>query len=289
MRYAEPDALSEQDIRHVYNPAQRSQLAKKLQQVKDQHSLRCSFLLRLHIADTMKDINAIYFPHNMDFRGRVYPIPPHMNHIGSDLSRGLLEFSKGVRLGRRGLTWLKVQFANTWGKDKAQIPEKIKFAEESLDLIKATASEPFKHQQWAENEDCWQSLAACFEIQAALAERSPEDYVSHLHVHQDGSCNGLQHYAALGRDVEGGRQVNLVPADRPGDVYTEVARLVDDKIQAILEGSADDPDYRVAGLVKGHVKRKTIKQTVMTSVYGVTFIGARKQIERQVKDQSFLD
>ena len=36
----------------------------------------------------------------MDFRGRVYPIPPHLNHIGSDICRGLLLFSKGVRLGK---------------------------------------------------------------------------------------------------------------------------------------------------------------------------------------------
>jgi DNA-directed RNA polymerase len=32
-----------------------------------------------------------------------------------------------------------------------------------------------------------------------------------MHIHQDGSCNGLQHYAALGRDIEGANQVNLAP------------------------------------------------------------------------------
>lgn len=37
-----------------------------------------------------------------------------------------------------------------------------------------------------------------------------------------------------------------------------------------------------------HIKRKTIKQTVMTSVYGVTFVGARQQISRQLRDQNFL-
>jgi len=37
-----------------------------------------------------------------------------------------------------------------------------------------------------------------------------------------------------------------------------------------------------------NIKRKTIKQTVMTSVYGVTLIGAREQIHRQIKDQAFL-
>jgi DNA-directed RNA polymerase len=41
--------------------------------------------------------------------------------------------------------------------------------------------------------------------------------------------------------------------------------------------------------LKGKIKRKTVKQTVMTSVYGVTFIGARMQIYRQLKEQNFLD
>lgn len=38
----------------------------------------------------------------------------------------------------------------------------------------------------------------------------------------------------------------------------------------------------------GNIKRKTIKQTVMTSVYGVTFIGAREQIYKQLQNQDFM-
>ena len=41
----------------------------------------------------------IYFPHNMDFRGRCYPIPSSLNHMGSDLCRGVLQFSNGKPLG----------------------------------------------------------------------------------------------------------------------------------------------------------------------------------------------
>ena len=37
------------------------------------------------------------------------------------------------------------------------------------------------------------------------------------------------------------------------------------------------------------MSRKVIKQTVMTSVYGVTFIGARKQIQRQLKDKRLYE
>ena len=67
----------------------------------------------------------------------------------------------------------------------------------------------------------WETLAACMELRDALAHPDgPENYPSCLPVHQDGSCNGLQHYAALGRDVEGAKLVNLIEVgDKPADVY----------------------------------------------------------------------
>lgn len=40
---------------------------------------------------------------------------------------------------------------------------------------------------------------------------------------------------------------------------------------------------KAAQFVDGLVSRKVVKQTVMTSVYGVTFIGARKQIQARLK------
>ena len=39
----------------------------------------------------------------------------------------------------------------------------------------------------------------------------------------DGTCNGYQHLSAMGRDPIGGSATNLVPADRPEDIYQEVA------------------------------------------------------------------
>ena len=51
---------------------------------------------------------------------------------------------------------------------------------------------------------------------------------------QDGSCNGLQHYAALGRDKGGAEAVNLAPFDKPQDVYSDVL------IQVMLDKSMLD-------------------------------------------------
>ena len=106
-------------------------------------------------------------------------------------------------------------------------------------------------------------------------------------MHQDGSCNGLQHYAALGRDVEGAYQVNLGPAEKPSDIYTHVSKMVHRMVEEDLKGEPAE-HHTMARKLLGNIKRKTIKQTVMTSVYGVTFIGAREQIYKQLQNQDFM-
>eukprot|EP00173_Palmaria_palmata_P005218 Plantae.Rhodophyta-Palmaria_palmata.ctg8798.p1 GENE.Plantae.Rhodophyta-Palmaria_palmata.ctg8798~~Plantae.Rhodophyta-Palmaria_palmata.ctg8798.p1 ORF type:complete len:346 (+),score=55.96 Plantae.Rhodophyta-Palmaria_palmata.ctg8798:118-1038(+) len=102
---------------------------------------------------------------------------------------------------------------------------------------------------------------------------------STLPVAMDGSCNGLQHYAALGRDASGGLKVNLVPSDRPQDVYTGVAELVQKRV--LDEAAAGNVH---AQRLVGRVDRKLVKQTVMTSVYGVTLVGARLQLLGRLRD-----
>ena len=79
--------------------------------------------------------------------------------------------------------------------------------------------------------------------------------------------------------MEGAKQVNLEPADKPQDVYTGVAELV--KAQVKEDAGKG---HAIAKLVDGHITRKVVKQSVMTNVYGVTFIGARLQIEKQLED-----
>ena len=61
------------------------------------------------IAREFKDEPALYFPHNLDFRGRAYPMHGNLNHLGSDVSRGMLQFAEARPLGERGLYWLHVQ------------------------------------------------------------------------------------------------------------------------------------------------------------------------------------
>ena len=118
------------------------------------------------------------------------------------------------------------------------------------------------------------------ELRSALESPDPHAYESSFPVHQDGTCNGLQHYAALGGDTQGAKQVNLGATERPSDVYTYVAAMVQEKIK---EDAVKEVKHAV--MLDGKITRKVVKQTVMTTVYGVTFIGARDQIERQLKER----
>ncbi|GMH34103.1 hypothetical protein BSKO_01937 [Bryopsis sp. KO-2023] len=250
-------------------------------------SLRSDFTLKLGVAEKFKEEERFYFPHNVDFRGRAYPIPPHLNHLGSDVSRGMLKFADPRPLGPHGLNWLYIQIANLYGGGADKLPEaeRKQFGQEHLEQILDSANSPLDGFRWWMNADePWQLLATCKEIRDALNSDDPENFPSCMHVHQDGSCNGLQHYAALGRDSKGGMAVNLLPAEAPQDVYTGIAKIVAAKVDREAEMGHD-----VALKLMGHVDRKLVKQTVMTSVYGVTFIGAREQIANRLRERGWDD
>ncbi|KZV89471.1 DNA/RNA polymerase [Exidia glandulosa HHB12029] len=247
------------------------------------HSDRCSVNYKLEIARAFIG-ETFYLPHNMDFRGRAYPVPPHLNHMGDDLSRALLTFAEYRPLGETGIRWLKIHLSNLHGFDKASFDDRVAFTEKHMEDVYDSADNPLTGNGWWQTaEDPWQCLACCKELTNALRSPDPLAYESCLPVHQDGTCNGLQHYAALGGDLIGAQQVNLDVGERPADVYSFVANMVDQEIAKDVEKG-----NIYAKMAQGKISRKIVKQTVMTTVYGVTYIGARDQILRQIRDRRDL-
>lgn len=114
------------------------------------------------------------------------------------------------------------------------------FADQIIDKILDAADNPLTgNMWWAESEEPWQTLACCMEIADAIRSPDPEKYRSHFPVHQDGSCNGLQHYAALGRDSAGAHSVNLTPSPVPQDVYSAVVALVEQQRERDAESGVE--------------------------------------------------
>jgi DNA-directed RNA polymerase len=254
---------------------------RKIRQLNsDLNSLRCDTTYKLSVAETLLHMD-FYLPHNVDFRGRAYPIPPHLNQLGSDMCRGLLLFKEKKPLGRTGLRWLKIHLANLYGLNKVPFDARVNFVDKNMEKIFDSADRPLDGDQWwVGADDPWQCLATSIEIAKALRSPNPEEDLACLPVPQDGSCNGLQQYAALGGDEIGGRKVNLVPSDAPQDVYSGVATVVAKRVhEDAIAG------HELGKLLDGKLDRKVVKQTVMTSVYGVTYIGARLQIHNALSDK----
>ncbi|KFP71865.1 hypothetical protein N310_12262, partial [Acanthisitta chloris] len=238
----------------------------------EMHSLRMDALYKLSIANYVRD-KVFWFPHNMDFRGRTYPCPPYFNHLGSDATRAILLFAEGRPLGPKGLDWLKIHLINLTGlKKKNDLQERLEYANEIMEEILDSADRPLTGRKWwMDTDEPWQVLACCMEIAKASRSPDPAAYISHFPVHQDGSCNGLQHYAALGRDLIGAVSVNLMPSSVPQDVYSAVAQQVEEFRQKDAERG-----LKIAQVLQGFISRKVVKQTVMTVVYGV--------IEKRLKE-----
>lgn len=98
--------------------------------------------LKIFLCSQFRD-KIFWLPHNMDFRGRVYPIPPHLNHLGSDLARSLLVFALGKPLGPNGFDWLKIHTINLTGfKKRDPVSERLKYANENMDNILDSAENP---------------------------------------------------------------------------------------------------------------------------------------------------
>ncbi|KAK7816819.1 dna-directed rna polymerase 1 [Quercus suber] len=263
----EPDTEDETEIRKW---KWKVKAAKK--ENSERHSQRCDIELKLAVARKMKDEEGFYYPHNLDFRGRAYPMHPYLNHLGSDLCRGILEFAEGRPLGKAGLRWLKIHLANLYagGVDKLSYEGRIAFAENHLDDIFDSADRPLEGKRWwLGAEDPFQCLAACINLSEALRNPSPETTISHMPVHQLGAA-----------------AVNLVAGDKPADVYSGIAARVLDIMRRDAEKDpASNPNALHARLLINQVDRKLVKQTVMTSVYGVTYIGARDQIKKRLKER----
>ena len=169
-----------------------------------------------------------FFPYNVDFRGRAYPVSPYLSHIGDDLCRGLLLFGEARPLGASGYRWLKIHLANLYGMDKLPLARREAWADEALGsgILAEVADDPLGAKAvawWHKAESTLQAIAVATELHAASTHRPdgeqggpacPERYTSSMPVHQDGSCNGLQHYAALLRDTHGATQARP-PRTRP--------------------------------------------------------------------------
>jgi len=282
-RPAKPFWLTEGMTKDHMSEVQLAEFLRWKKRVKATHeanatriSKRIEFLRMLWLARKFAPYGRFYFPHQLDFRGRIYPVPMLLNPQGPDMARGLLEFADAKPLETyEAVGWLASHGAGCWGVDKVSFSDRRNWVFDNEEQILAAANDPLVNTFWTKAEKPLQALAFCFEWKGfkenGLAHRS------HLPVQMDGTCNGLQHFSAMLRDPVGGRAVNLLPGDRPSDIYQSVADVVSERVRHDAVHGGEN-EARLAQGWAGHVTRKVTKRPVMTLAYGAKQFGFTDQV-----------
>ena len=238
-------------------------------------SSRFAFDRTMLVAHEYQAFERFYFPHMLDFRGRMYPIPVGLQPQGNDLSRGLLELAEGkpVTQENQGDAWLAINLASAWGKDKVSFDDRIAWVHANSALWRRIARDPLGcRDDWVHSADKpWQALGAILDWVGFLDRGF--GYISHAAVAVDGTCNGIQHLSAMMRDAEVGSRVNLVPGDKPRDIYQFVADGLLPTLERIKEQRGEPGElaaYWLGFKVDGKLPRGLVKRQVMVLPYSAT-------------------
>lgn len=267
---------------------------------KARQSRRLSLSFIVNQANKFSQFKAIWFPYNMDWRGRVYAVPM-FNPQGNDMQKGLLTLAVGKPIGADGFKWLKVHGANCAGVDKVTFDERIKWVEDNHDNIMATAKAPMDSIEWWGKLDspfCF--LAFCFEYAGVMHHGL--SYSCSLPIAFDGSCSGIQHFSAMLRDHIGGHAVNLTPSGKVQDIYRIVSDRIEEELKVLLVNGTDNEmvthEDKKTGEITERLKlgtrelarqwltygmsRKVTKRSVMTLAYGSKEYGFADQVYEDI-------
>lgn len=267
---------------------------------KARQSRRLSLSFIVNQANKFSQFKAIWFPYNMDWRGRVYAVPM-FNPQGNDMQKGLLTLAVGKPIGADGFKWLKVHGANCAGIDKVTFEERIKWVEDNHDNIIATAKAPMDSIEWWGRLDspfCF--LAFCFEYAGVMHHGL--SYSCSLPIAFDGSCSGIQHFSAMLRDHIGGHAVNLTPSGKVQDIYRIVSDRIEEELKVLLVNGTDNEvvthEDKKTGEITERLKlgtrelarqwlaygmsRKVTKRSVMTLAYGSKEYGFADQVYEDI-------
>ncbi|OIT23234.1 dna-directed rna polymerase 3, chloroplastic [Nicotiana attenuata] len=104
-----------------------------------------------------------------------------------------------------------------------------------------------------------------------------------------------EYYVSLEIDIMVATTINLVVEEQPTDAYIGISLSVHHVVKGdSYEDRTTDSNAFLAKLLTNHVEKTLMKQTVITSVYVVTYVGLREQIKvilenkGLINDDSFL-
>jgi DNA-directed RNA polymerase len=203
----------------------------------------------------------------------------------------MLLFSEEKALkNEEGVKWLAVHGANCFGVDKESYEDRERWVKDNEMAILFAYREPMASTFWHKAKDPFQFLAFCKEWAGYC--KFGYGYKTGLPIGVDATCSGLQHYSAMLKDPVGARYVNILPSNKPQDIYQEVANVLVKKLEELVaSGAIQDSEEAKKWLALG-INRSTTKRVVMTTVYSLTQYASRQYIEEYIIDtnkDAFID
>jgi len=242
-------------------------------------SKKVAFIRTLQLAERFSG-RTIYFPHNRDFRGRLYPISPFLTYQSTKVAKSLLKFAEPAPIETdEQEKCLLLHGANCWGLDKIRLSERLLAMELIHEDILLWAADPYENRGWREADSPWEMLQFSFEY--ADYHKIGRGFASSLICSVDGSINGTQHMSAILRDPVGAKATNLSPSEIPQDLYQNLS----DDVEALLKESDEEKEKCKAWLDSGFLVRKLTKRPVMTKSYSSTRQSCTRYIDEYISDK----
>jgi hypothetical protein len=300
--------------KHLYHPINERPKAVFSKKTDDPSARAAEFLdsplVKLALdelcPDNSTDSLTFYLPWKADYRGRIYAQTPYFTPQGGDLQRALLEFTNGQVLTDSGASALRRHGANLVkrerllkdlgidGRPVITFDERERWVSAHESEILASAESPLTESFWREVADKpMQFLAFCLAYQQWHTH--PELPV-YLPVQIDGTCNGLQHIAALTGDVALAEAVNVFPHENglPADIYNGLAAVARQTLGTLTDSKSlgiklADTWLAADSARRDWLNRKTAKKVVMTIPYGASKNAqARGVLEVDALEQTIL-
>jgi DNA-directed RNA polymerase len=234
-----------------------------------------------------------YYTWKMDFRGRAYPIARTLGPQGHDSAHAILKFADERPLTADGEKWLALHGFNVLGAKIKEdtLARRLEWIEDHGRQIEDAASlEPSTLEFWSGStgdmakfrKTAWRALAFC----DAWKKCRSGERATGLPVAIDGTCNAIQHLAALTGDEKMAFETNMTGETRRQDIYGEVA----EELRRKLQDDRNSEDYaRFAAMMTelgvtdplSVINRSLCKQPVMTKPYGASSEASWKAINAE--------
>lgn len=194
-----------------------------------------------------------------------------MSYQGDELANALLEFNEGESLTEIGRFFLYIFGANCYNTNGLA---KLSYVQRE-EWVKSNKNNILEMKpEFMLGADSKINFTAFCLVMREL-EKDP-NYKVNLPIFLDATCSGIQHLAALIRDLELASRVNLKPQtndNKVEDIYSEIVDPINKEIN----------DFGDKNILFGKFKeikfdRKILKLSIMTKVYNVTIYGIAEQL-----------